>query len=165
LYHYSNISQDINFIKRSKNFLISTRYIQLYNMDYHKMKKLTSELALLATFVILICSGCEDIVDAITGYEEAQAEEEIELSVVTVSVYYSSMQYNNGEPYVTARGKVKNHGPNPIWSIRVSATTNWGVQRIDYSDPLDLGVGEIGDWEVGPLLGTYIKHKEAMYGE
>ena len=95
-------------------------------MDYHKMKKLTSKLALLVTFVMLICSGCEDIVDAITGYEEAQAEEEVELSIVTVSVYYTGVHYNNGEPYVTARGKVKNHGPNPIWSIRVLATTNWG---------------------------------------
>ena len=143
-------------------------------MDYHKMKKLTSEetsgivgviFAVIFTSVMLICSGCEDIVDAISGYEEAQAEEEIELSVVTVSVYYTGVHYNNGEPYVTARGKVKNHGPNPIWSIRVLATTNWGIQRIDYSDPLDLEVGEIGNWEVGPLLGTYIKSKEAMYGE
>ena len=113
---------------------------------------------LLLIFGLLLFSCVEKIV--------APPEEEgPEFNYVTCSVYQFSVKYVNGEPYVTAKGKVKNHGPGPVWAIRVLVTTNWGGNQMTGTIPSALEEGEIADWKVGPVLGTYIKNKYPLYSE
>jgi hypothetical protein len=76
-------------------------------------------------------------------YIELPADES-EGPYVTVSVYHYQVTYSDGDPYVSADGKVRNHGPGSIWSVRVLAQSNYGSSRISGVNPSRLEVGEIG---------------------
>ena len=106
---------------------------------------------------MMIGVGCEKVV-----YIELPADES-EGPYVTVSVYHFQVTYSDGDPYVSADGKVKNHGPGSIWSVRVLAQSNYGSSRISGVNPSRREVGEIGDWGVTGLQGTYVSDKVAMF--
>ena len=109
------------------------------------------------TVGLMIGISCEKVV-----YIELPADES-EGPYVTVSVYHYQVTYSDGDPYVSADGKVKNHGPGSIWSVRVLAQSNYGTSRIAPVNPSRLDVGEIGDWGVTGLQGTYVSDKVAMF--
>ena len=82
---------------------------------------------------------------------------------VTTSVYHWQVEYIEGVAHVSAAGKVKNHGPGDIWSVRVIAATNHGGTGLAGVTPSSLDEGEIGDWTVTQLKGTYVRDKYAMF--
>jgi len=117
-------------------------------------------ILLLLTVLLFSCT------EKIYITEHYGGEEEEPTSYVSVSVYQWSVSYNSdNDPIVTARGKVKNHGPNEVWNVRVLIGTNYGYTRIAFPDDNELSVGDIGDWTVTNLVGTYIKDKVPMYNE
>ena len=82
---------------------------------------------------------------------------------VTTSVYHWQVEYIDGVAHVSAAGKVKNHGPGDIWSVRVISATNHGGTSLSGVNPSALAEGEIGDWTVTQMKGTYVKDKYAMF--
>ena len=126
-----------------------------------KTNSITSDiLYCMKNYIILliVLFGCEDLTES--------PDLEIINRRVTVSVYNFGIEYFDGEPFVWAKGKVKNYGPGgPIWNIEIHLQTNYGTQRIAYSIPWSLDEGEIGDWEINPTYGTYVKSKVAVYSE
>jgi|10_taG_2_1085330.scaffolds.fasta_scaffold02726_10 hypothetical protein len=86
-------------------------------------------------------------------------------SIATCSIYYSSVSYIDGEPYVEVAGKVKNKGPHKIISTMVVFGTNGGGGGVSGVTPSTLEVNEIGDWYGGPVPGSWVNSKSVSFSQ
>lgn len=106
----------------------------------------------------LVIPGCEKVIYVDVPIDNSNTDPK-----VTVSIYNSKVEYENGEPYVTIRGKVKNYGPGSISNIKVIAHTNLNDSKIAAVTPGNLQEEKIGDWGVTGLNGTYVSQKAVLF--
>ncbi len=107
----------------------------------------------LVSYLFII--GCEKIV-----FVEVPIDN---LPYVTSSIVSSSTKYQNGIPFVTAGGKIKNHGPGTIKNVRILVATNYGSSKMSFCSPSQLEEGGIGSWSVTRIEGTFIKNRSVLF--
>ena len=116
--------------------------------------------------LLLLLVGVSCIEERII-YADQDSEQGIieEPTYVSANVVTWSVTHRDGEPFVSASGKVKNHGPKNVQRVRVWVGSNYGDMRVAASAPPNLDVGDIGTWQVSSLEGTYIRDKNVTFDE